>query len=118
MRSFACGIPTRSSTSTARSRACSLVTSRCSLTASAICLPTVIVGFREVSGSWKIMPISLPRIWRMSSSETVLISRPSSLMLPLTIDPPVGSSLMIDSAVIVLPHPDSPTIPSVSPRST
>ena len=41
---------------------------RCSRTASAICSPTVIVGFSEVSGSWKIMPISLPRIWRISSS--------------------------------------------------
>ena len=74
MRSLACGIPTRSSTSAARSMACSLLTPRCSLTVSAICLPTVIVGFSEVSGSWKIMPISLPRTWRMSSSESVLIS--------------------------------------------
>src|SRR6202042_1760338 len=90
----------------------------CSLTASAICLPTVMVGFSEVSGSWKIMPISLPRIRRMSWSESVLISRPLSLMLPPAIDPPVGSRFMIDSAVMVLPQPDSPTIPSVSPGST
>ena len=52
---------------------------RCSRTASAICLPTVMVGFSEVSGSWKIMPISLPRTWRMSWSESVLISRPLEL---------------------------------------
>ena len=75
------------------------------MTASAICLPTVIVGFSEVSGSWKIMPISLPRTWRIFSSGRLLISRPSSLMLPPTIDPPVGSRFMIDSAVIVLPQP-------------
>src|SRR5580693_3867179 len=64
------------------------------------------------------MPISLPRIRRMSWSESVLISRPLSLMLPPAIDPPVGSRFMIDSAVMVLPQPDSPTIPSVSPGST
>src|SRR5215469_9876298 len=118
MRSLACGMPTRLRTSVARSRACSLLTPRCSLTASAICLPTVIVGFSEVSGSWKIMPISLPRTRRMSSSESALISVPSSLMLPPVMDPPVGSSFMIDSAVMVLPHPDSPTMPRVSPGST
>ena len=39
-------------------------------------------------------------------------------MLPPAIDPPVGSRFMIDSAVMVLPQPDSPTIPSVSPGST
>src|SRR6185437_11747075 len=106
------------STSAARSMACSLVTSRCSWTASAICLPTVIVGFSEVSGSWKIMPISLPRTCRRSSSLSLLMSLSLSRMLPPTIEPPVGSRFMIDSAVMVLPQPDSPTMPSVSPGST
>ena len=32
--------------------------------------------------------------------------------------PLFGSRPMIDSAVIVLPQPDSPTMPSVSPSST
>ena len=35
-------------------------------TASAICLPIVIVGFNEVMGSWKTIPISLPRTLRIS----------------------------------------------------
>src|SRR5487761_1302001 len=117
-RSLAFGSTTRSSTSTARSIAWVLETSRCSSTVSAICLPTVIVGFSEVSGSWKIIPISLPRTLRMSSWLSLLISRPASVMLPATIDPPVGSRFMMDSAVIVLPQPDSPTTPSVSPGST
>ena len=118
IRSLTRGMPTRSSTSAARSIACSFDTSRCRTTASAICLPTDMVGFREVDGSWKIMPISLPRILRMLSSESVVSSRPFSLMLPPTIEPPVGSSFMIDNAVIVLPQPDSPTMPTVSPGWT
>ena len=54
----------------------------------------------------------------MASSSSALIGRPFSVILPPTIDPPVGSRLMIDSAVIVLPQPDSPTMPTVSPAST
>ena len=69
-RSRGRGRPTRSSTSTARSHACFLVASRCSSTASAIWWPTVCVGFSEVSGSWKIIPMSSPRILRMSSALT------------------------------------------------
>src|SRR6202034_760422 len=55
---------------------------------------------------------------RRSSSLSWLISRSLSRMLPPTIEPPVGSRFMIDSAVMVLPQPDSPTMPSVSPGST
>ncbi len=36
-----------------------------SRTASAICSPTVNTGFSEVIGSWKIIEISLPRIFRI-----------------------------------------------------
>src|ERR1700722_572189 len=54
---------------------------------------------------------------RSSSSLSVLMSISSSLTLPPTMDPPVGSRFMIDSAVMVLPQPDSPTTPSVSPAS-
>ena len=64
------------------------------------------------------MPISLPRMSRMASSPSPLISSPFSRMLPPTMCPPTGSRFMMDSAVIVLPHPDSPTMPSVSPAST
>src|SRR6185312_14029765 len=42
----------------------------------------------------------------------------SSLIEPLTIFPPGGSSPMMDRPVIDLPQPDSPTSPSASPGST
>src|ERR1700721_2995333 len=78
----------------------------------------VLVGSSEVSGSWKIIAISLPRTRRMSSCLRPTSSRPSSLIEPLTMAPPGGSSPMIDSPVMDLPQPDSPTMPRVSPAST
>ncbi len=45
----------------ARSRASSADAPRCSTTVSEIWSPILIVGFSDVIGSWKIMPISLPR---------------------------------------------------------
>src|SRR5271170_5206744 len=77
----------------------------------------VLVGSSEVSGSWKIIAISLPRTCRSSSCFRPTSSRPSSLIEPPTIDPPGGSSPMMDSPVMDLPQPDSPTTPSVSPGS-
>src|SRR6516165_10261480 len=77
----------------------------------------VFVGSREVSGSWKIMATSLPRMARNSASLSPTSSRPSSLIEPLTIFPPGGSSPMMDRPVIDFPHPDSPTSPRVSPGS-
>src|SRR5580658_10154337 len=77
----------------------------------------VLVGSSELSGSWKIMAISLPRTCRSSSCFRPTSSRPSSLIEPPTIDPPGGSSPMIDSPVMDLPQPDSPTTPRVSPAS-
>ena len=46
-------------------------------TVSAICLPMVIVGLSEVIGSWKTIPISLPRTLRISASLSSTRSRPS-----------------------------------------
>ena len=46
------------------------------------------------------------------------MSVPSSVIVPPAMCPPPGSSRMIDSAVIVLPLPDSPTMPRHSPGST
>ncbi len=45
-----------------------LLTFWCSRTVSAICVPTVCTGDSEVSGSWKIMEISLPRMLRISGA--------------------------------------------------
>src|SRR5580700_11682 len=118
MRSAGRGMPTRPSTSTARSSATAFDAPRCSRTDSAIWSPIVIVGFSEVSGSWKIIPIWLPRTCSISDSGSAATSVPSTTMRPPTTSPPDGSSRMMDSAVIVLPLPDSPTMPRHSPGST
>ena len=73
-------MPTRPSTSTARARAVLASAPRCSSTVSAIWSPTVIVGFSEVIGSWKIIPISLPRTCRIPSSLSAEISCPASVI--------------------------------------
>ena len=58
---------------------------------------------------------SLPRMARIAFSSSGTTSRPLSLMLPSMMLPPDGSSFMIDIPVMLLPQPDSPTSPSVSP---
>ena len=75
-------------------------------------------GFSDVIGSWKIIAIRLPRIARISSvgqrQQVVAVEdRPRrATMRPGG----VGMSRMIDRFVTDLPEPDSPTMPSVSPR--
>ena len=59
----------------------------CSSSASLIWRPTVSTGFSEVIGSWKIMAMSLPRTFRMSSSLSLSRSRPSKMTSPETILP-------------------------------
>ena len=75
--------------------------------------PTVLRGFSDEYGSWKIICASR----RNSTSCFGLmsaISSPSNLIEPL-----VGSSRRSSSRPVVdLPQPDSPTRPSVSPRLT
>src|SRR6185503_4180593 len=76
----------------------------------------VSVGFRLVSGSWKMNPISLPRSLRMPSADSLSRSTPSKITEPETILPGgFGTSRVSESAVTLLPQPDSPTSPSVSP---
>src|SRR5262245_50777177 len=73
-------------------------------------LPTVIRGFSEENGSWNT--IWTWRRYAFSCSRSrLLIDRPSK-----TMSPDVGSSsFMIIRPVVVLPQPDSPTRPTVSP---
>ena len=61
-------IPTALSDSTAFSQAAFFDRPWWSITASAIWSPIVNTGFRLVIGSWKIIAMSLPRTWRISSS--------------------------------------------------
>ena len=68
-------------------------------------------------GSWKIIVMSLPRISRISDSERRSRSRPSNQISPETISAGgMSSSRMMVSDVTLLPQPDSPTRPMVSPR--
>src|SRR5215203_4164382 len=110
---------TRFSIETARARASAGEAPSWMRTDSAIWWPMVSTGLRLVIGSWKIMAMRLPRIARISLSSRPRRSRPSKATLPRTVRPRRGGSRrMIDSAVTLLPQPDSPTIPSVSPAPT
>src|SRR5487761_25048 len=118
-RSFGRGMRTSDSTSSARAPASAAEALRRWMRyASRSGLPTVRVGFSDVIGSWKTMPIALPRRRRSSPAGMVVSSRPSNSIDPPAILPPCGSRPRIDIAVMVLPDPDSPTIPRVSPRAT
>src|SRR5574337_548467 len=73
--------------------------------------PTVMRGFNEEYGSWKMICMSR-RSLRSSSLVILKRLRPSKKTSPL-----VGSiSRKITRPVVVFPEPDSPTRPSVSPR--
>src|SRR4051812_23715261 len=110
---------TRSSISIARACAAFLSIFRCRSSTSAICSPIVKAGLRELIGSWKIMAMRSPRSARMRSGGKESRFTPSNRISPPTIRPGgCGTSPMIESAVTLLPHPDSPTMPSVRPASS
>ena len=64
-RRSALGMCTSFSISTVLSMAARLPSPSWSLKASAICSPQVNTGLSDVIGSWKIIEISLPRIFRI-----------------------------------------------------
>ena len=75
-------------------------------------------GCSEVRGSWKIIAISLPRTWL-----EILVGGGGEVG-PLVHDPTADFGVRAAGepedreVATLLPHPDSPTIPRVSPRST
>ena len=110
------GIPTSLIISKARSLASCLLMFSWVKTASIICFPTVITGFKDVIGSWKIIEISLPRISLISLGDFFNKSSPLYIISPAVILPGGdGINCINDKAVILLPQPDSPTTPKVSP---
>src|SRR4051794_9845724 len=112
-------MPTRPNSSTARWSAAARSLPRCCSSVSVIWRPIVRTGFSEVIGSWNTMPISLPRIRRISSSESVIRSRPANHTSPPVMRPGgSGMRRMTDNALTDLPEPLSPTIATVSPGST
>src|ERR1043166_6814441 len=62
--------------------------------------------------------MSSPRISRIRLSETVNRFSPPNRISPPTISPGGPTSRINESAVIDLPHPDSPTSPRRSPSSS
>src|SRR5580692_4065687 len=87
----------------------------CACRASVIWRPTLISGLSVVIGSCGMNPMSLPRTFRSSFSPSRIRSLPRNQMLPLVVMPDELGSRKIDMAVMVLPDPDSPTIPSRPP---
>ncbi len=115
-RTCGLGIPTRSSSSTARADAADLLTSWWMRMASTIWSPTVYTGVSAESGSWKIIAIDSPRSADMDSS-----LRPRSSSPCRVIDPRMravrGCRPMIAREVTDFPEPDSPTIAIDSPAA-
>ena len=84
---------------------------------SEICLPIRMTGLSEVIGSWKTMEIWEPHSWRRDLAGALRISWPMNRTEPVRTTPSRGTSPMIERESTVLPDPDSPTMPTVSPRS-
>src|SRR5688572_26055998 len=110
---------TRRSISTACFSASALLILLCRSSASATCSPTGKAGLSELIGSWKIIESLSPRRSRRRRGGTFRRSSPSKSTSPPAMRPGgCGTSPMIESAVTLFPHPDSPTMPSVRPRSS
>src|SRR5262245_26973820 len=119
MRRAGSGMPTRRSISIARALAAPRSSPRCNVSVSVIWRPTVSTGLSEVIGSWKIIEMSLPRMSRISRSDSSSRSRPWNRMRPATMRPGGdATSRNTESEVTLLPQPDSPTTASVSPCPT
>src|SRR5688572_5220323 len=94
-------------------------TFRCRSRASATCSPTGKAGLSEVIGSWKIIESLSPRRSRRRRGDALSRSSPSNSTSPPAMRPGgCGTRPMMVSAVTLLPQPDSPTMPSVRPRSS
>ena len=84
---------------------------------SAIWSPTRISGLSELIGSWKTIAIAVPHTSRSSASGRPTSSSPSSRTEPERTTSGPDSRPMIERLSTVLPEPDSPTMPTASPRS-
>ena len=116
-RASGAGILTAVRSSRARDQAVRRDAPSCTRSDSATWSPTVKSGLSDAIGSWRIIAIRLPRRRRISRSDLVTRSSPSKRTAPDAMRAAGGSKRMIESASVVLPEPDSPTMPSVSPAS-
>ena len=117
-RSSGSGIPTCRSRSTARRLAAASPVPRWRSMVSTSCCSTVCSGLRLVSGSWKIIPIRLPRSLRFSASSRLSMRRPARRTSPAVISPGGSRSPITALPTVDFPAPDSPTTPRMSPGST
>src|ERR671936_2957805 len=108
-------MPTRSWSSAARAVAALRLIPKCVSSGSRSWRPIVSTGFRLVIGSWKIIAICRPRTRRSARWLRLRRSRPSKRAVPERTRPARGSRPRRARAVTLLPQPDSPTIPRVSP---
>ena len=113
-------MPTSPSSASVRARACFLFMPMCRRSTSPIWKPTVNTGLSDDIGSWKIIEMSLPHIWRRSAGAIFSRSRPSNRMrlagstrLFSGASKPMTASELTD-----LPLPDSPTSATVALRGT
>ena len=88
---------------------------RCVRIVSTIWSPTRSSGLSEVSGSWKIAPISRPRSARMRAAGRSSMRCPASRISPPVMRPGGSSRPITAAPVSDLPAPDSPTTPRISP---
>ena len=84
--------------------------------ASAIWSPTVKTGLSEVIGSWKIIEMRLPRTGACRPRRAEQVGAVEAGSRRRRSGRARATRRMIESAVTLLPQPDSPTRPSVSPR--
>ncbi len=111
-------MPTVSSSSIERFTASEWLTPRWFSIPSVICRSIDSTGFSEVTGSWKIIAMSRPRTPRTSFSGRASRSRPMNSTLPVMVELLImRTSPRMASALMLLPQPDSPTRPTVSPCS-
>src|SRR6267154_2626843 len=83
---------------------------------SEICSDTVSTGLSDDIGSWKIIAISPPRMPRSERFDDFSRSCPLNTIEPLGMRVVARScSRRMESAVTLLPLPDSPTTPTQSP---
>ncbi len=113
-RSVGLGMPTSSSRRITRCSSCALGTLLCAVMISAIWSPTLYTGFSAVSASWKIIAMRAPRIGCICWLGNPISWRPRNLTEPVTIAR-FDSSPRMAIELTLLPEPDSPTMPSVSP---
>jgi hypothetical protein len=116
MRTTRDGRSTDSRSSTMRARNSRVRRPSCARIASASCAPTRSTGLSAFIAPCGTSEIDCQRSRRRSSGRSARRSTPSSSTRPLSIRPGGLISPRIAIAVVLLPLPDSPTSPRISPR--